>query len=131
MAYVNSPSLFSHSTGREFGIILPPEHRGEERDRPCIGLEWCRTLRAHRVGLEEFLEEWYERSAETCDIFDNISEVDKYSLTCTVCRHFEHPCCSPDKGPSMVALLKASFEHDAAAWEPSGNGGSKRHQHAL
>lgn len=110
---------------------MPPERASEHGPGPCIGLEWRTTLRAHRVGLEEFLEEWYERSAETCDIFDNISEVDKYSLTCTVCRHFEKACCSPDKGPSMVALLKASFEHDGVPWEPSGSGGPTRHQHAL
>jgi len=128
---VSSPSPFSHRTREELGFLLPPFRTGEHGPGLCIGLEWCRTIRAHRVGLEEFLEEWYERSAETCDIFDNISEVDKYCLTCTVCRHFEHPCCSPDKGPSMVALLKASFEHDGVPWEPTGNGGPKRHQHAL
>jgi hypothetical protein len=128
---VSSPSPSSHRTREELGFLLPPFRTGGLGSGLCIGLERCRALRAHRVGLEEFLEEWFERSAETCDIFDNISEVDKYSLTCTVCRHFEHPCCAPDKGPSMVALLKASFEHDAAAWEPTGNGGPKRHQHAL
>ena len=94
-------------------------------------MEQSITLRAHRVGLEQFLEEWYERSAETCDIFDNISEVDRYALTCTVCRHFEMACCSPDKGPSMVGLLKASLEHDGVAWEPTGGGGPQRHQHTL
>jgi hypothetical protein len=65
------------------------------------------------LGLEEFLEEWYDRSAESCNLFENISEVNKYSVTCTVCRHFEEKCCSPDaKGPSILSLLKASYRHD-------------------
>jgi hypothetical protein len=70
------------------------------------------------VGLEEFLEEWYDRSAETCDVFENISEVDKYCVTCTVCRHFETgKCGSPDlTGPSIVKLLKVSYRHDGLAF---------------
>jgi len=66
----------------------------------------------------EFLEEWYDRSAENCDIFVNISEVDKYSITCTVCRYFDSSgCVSPDlKGPSILDMLKASYQHDGLAW---------------
>jgi len=82
------------------------------------GLEWSRSFRAHIPGVEEFLEEWYDRSAENCDIFINISEVDKYSVTCTVCRYFESGgCSSPDlKGPSILDMLKASYQHDGLTW---------------
>jgi hypothetical protein len=66
------------------------------------------------VGVEEFLEEWYDRSAETCNLFENISKVDRYCVTCTVCSHFEKECCSPDsKGPTILSLLKASYVHDS------------------
>lgn len=113
-------------------MFLCPTHRGGHGLAGFVGLEWSRSLRAHRFGLEEFLEEWYERSAETCDIFENISEVDKYSLTCTVCRQFEKECCSPDfKGPSIISLLKATYKHDEMPWQPVAKGGSKRHQHCL
>ena len=71
------------------------------------------------MGLEELLEEWYDRSAENCNLFENISEVDKYSVTCTECRHFEEECCSPSsKGPSILSLLKASYRHDGLAIAP-------------
>lgn len=77
------------------------------------GLGWSRSFRAHKPVLEEFLEDWYDRSAETCNRFENISEVDKYCVTCTVCRHFEGWCVESDlKGPSILSLLKASYEHD-------------------
>ena len=80
------------------------------------GLGWSRSFRPHRPQLEEFLEDWYDRSAETCDLFQNISEVDKYSLTCTVCRRFdEGGCGSPDlKGPSIIRLLKVAYQHDSS-----------------
>ncbi len=86
-----------------------------DRIKPGVfnGLECPRSFRAHRVGMEEFLEEWYDRSAENCNIFENISEVDRYCVTCTVCRHFEKECCSLDfKGPVILNLLKASYHHD-------------------
>lgn len=127
-------SLF-HSNLRirgEFGFFICRGHRWEHGVEGGIGFEWARSLRAHRVGLEEFLEEWYEQSAETCDVFDNISEVDKYSLTCTVCRYFEHECCYVEgKGPSIVKLLKATYQHDDASWQPSDDDGAKRHQHCI
>jgi len=72
-----------------------------------------RGFRAHWPLLEEFLEEWYDRSAETCDMFVNISEVDKYCVTCTVCRHFDACGATDLKGPSMLALLKITYKHDS------------------
>ncbi|MGB2798715.1 MAG: hypothetical protein WBC82_02555 [Dehalococcoidia bacterium] len=129
---MSSPSRSSRRIKEEFGLFLCPTHRGEHGLAGFIGLEWSRSLRAHRVGLEEFLEEWYERSAETCDVFDNISEVDKYCVVCTVCRHFEKECCSPDqKGPSILSLIKATYKHDSIPWQPVANEGAKRHQHCL
>ena len=108
-------SLF-RSRGRirdEFGVSLSPLPRGDRWLGGFNGLGWSRSLRAHRVGLEEFLEDWYDRSAETCTLFESISEVDKYCLTCTVCRHFEEECCSLDfKGPIIISLLKACYNHD-------------------
>lgn len=127
-------SLF-HSNRKireEFGLFLCLGHRVEHVIWGCIGFEWTSRLRAHRVGLEEFLEEWYERSAETCDIFDNISEVDKYSLTCIVCRYFEKECCYVEgKGPSIVKLLKATYQHDDTPWQPLTEDGAMRHQHCI
>ena|GEM_PF-1269447 len=129
---MSSPSRSSLRITEEFGLFLCPTHRGEHGLAGFIGLEWTRSMRAHRVGLEEFLEEWYDQSAETCDIFDNISEVDKYSLTCTVCRYFEKECCYVEgKGPSIVKLLKATYQHDDAPWQPISGDGDKRHQHCL
>ena len=82
------------------------------------GLHQSRSFRAHIPGVQEFLEEWYDRSAENCDLFLNISEVDKYSVTCTVCRYFDSGgCASPDvKGPSIIELLKVSYQHDSLVW---------------
>jgi hypothetical protein len=92
----------------EFGISLSPPYRERLDQVGLNGLERRRSFRAHRVGVEEFLEEWYDRSAESCNLFDNIS------VTCTVCRHFEKECCSPDaKGPTILSLLKASYMHDS------------------
>ena len=87
----------------------------ERHDRGGFnGLEWSASFRLHRVGIEEFLEEWYDRSAESCDLFDNVSDVDKYSVTCTVCGRFQTECCSPDStGPSIISLLKACHSHDS------------------
>jgi hypothetical protein len=97
----------------EFSLSLSLPHLGRQGSGGFSGLEWAGRLRAHRVGIEEFLEEWYDRSAEACDVFDNISEVDKYCVTCTVCRHFETECCADLKGPSILSMLKASYVHDA------------------
>lgn len=82
------------------------------------GLQWSRGFRPHIPGVVEFLEEWYDRTAESCDLFVNISEVDKYSVTCTVCRYFDSGgCASPEtKGPSIIDLLKTSYQHDGLAW---------------
>ena len=63
--------------------------------------------------LSDLLDDYWERSAEACDRFENVSEVDKYSVACTVCSYFEEECCSPNfVGPSLVKLLKASYKHD-------------------
>lgn len=68
--------------------------------------------------LADLLDDYWERSAERCDLFENISEVDKYCITCTVCRYFEQECCSPEfVGPSLVKLLKASYRHDGLSWQ--------------
>lgn len=83
------------------------------------GLGWSRSFRGHKPQLAEFLEEWYDRSAESCNLFENISEVDKYSLTCTVCRHFESGGCGSTelKGPGILAMLKVAYKHDGLAWQ--------------
>ena len=81
------------------------------------GLEWSKSFRAHGPILADLLDDYWERTAETCNRFENISKVDKYSIICTVCLHFEEKCCSPDfVGPSMVKLLKASYKHDGLTW---------------
>jgi hypothetical protein len=74
-----------------------------------------RSFRAHYPQIAEILEEWFDRSAETCDLFVNISEVNKYSVTCTVCHHFDTGgCVSTDiKGPSILKLLDAAKVHDS------------------
>jgi hypothetical protein len=114
---VSSPFRCGHSAGNESGLSLPPHRREGHPSGVFSGLEPCRGLRAHRVGVGEFLEEWYDRSAESCDIFDNISEVDKYSVTCTVCRHFEKECGSLElKGPGILDMLKATYHHDGHTW---------------
>lgn len=100
-----------------FHLFMPLLHCGCDRSGGFSGLHCSRGFRAHRVGMEEFLEEWYDRSAESCDLFDNISEVDKYTVSCTVCRHFEEDYCASDsKGPNILGLLKASYIHDGLAW---------------
>jgi hypothetical protein len=98
--------------------LLSLPHGSWHRPGGFNGLRQSKSFRAHRMGLEEFLEEWYDRSAESCDLFENISEVDKYSVTCTVCSRFEEERCSPgSEGPSILSLLKASYKHDSVAWQ--------------
>ena len=74
-----------------------------------------RTFRAHYPQIAEILEDWFDRSAENCDLFVNISEVNKYSVTCTVCNRFEAgDCASTDlRGPSIIKLLDAAKVHDS------------------
>jgi hypothetical protein len=74
-----------------------------------------RSFRAHFPQTAEVLEEWYDRSAENCDLFINISDVNKYSVTCTVCGHFDSSGCdSTDlKGPSILKLLQNTYQHDS------------------
>jgi hypothetical protein len=74
-----------------------------------------RSFRGHFPQTSEVLEEWYDRSAENCDLFVNISEVNKYSVTCTVCGHFDSSGCdSTDlKGPSILKLLQNTYKHDS------------------
>ena len=98
--------------------MLSLPHGSWHRPGGFNGLRQSKSFRAHRVGLEEFLEEWYDRSAESCNLFENISEVDKYSVTCTVCSYFkENYCASESKGPTILGLLKASYLHDGMAWQ--------------
>jgi len=70
-----------------------------------------RSFRNHFPQTSDLLEDWFDRSAENCDRFINISEIDKYSITCTVCSSFEAGCSSPE-GPSIVRLLEATRVHD-------------------
>jgi len=82
------------------------------------GLQWSKSFRAHWPMLSDLLDDYWERSAEACDRFENVSEVDKYSVACTVCSYFEEECCSPNfVGPSVVKLLKASYKHDGLTWQ--------------
>lgn len=73
------------------------------------------SFRDHYPQIAEILEDLYDRSAEVCDIFVNISEVDNYSVTCTVCRHFDSTgCASSDfKVPSIIRLLENAKKHDS------------------
>lgn len=86
------------------------------RDLTSFGFLGSKALRTHFPQTAEFLEEWYDRSAETCDLFVNISEVDKYCVTCTVCSHFNSDgCISTDlKGPSIKKLLEVALRHDSS-----------------
>jgi hypothetical protein len=74
-----------------------------------------RSFRAHYPQIAEILEEWFDRSAEECDLFVNVSEANKYSVTCTVCSRFDTgDCASTDfKGPSIFKLLDAAKAHDS------------------
>lgn len=129
---MSSPSRFSPRRGDWCGLPLAPSHRWRHGPGAFDCPGWSRRLRAHNIGLEEFLEEWYDRSAETCDLFENISQVDRYSVTCTVCREFEKECCSPDlKGPVILTLLRATVEHDGAAWLPPPDGDAAAHHHCV
>ena len=79
----------------------------------AFGFFGSRGLRGHFPQLAEFLEDWYDRSAEQCDLFVNISEVDKYSITCTVCGDFNSTGCgSSDKGPNIMKMLDVAYKHD-------------------
>ena len=81
-----------------------------------FGFFSSRGSRAHYPEIAEVLEEWYDRSAENCDLFVNISEVNKYSMTCTVCCHFDSKGCgSTDdlKGPGIIKLLQNAYKHDS------------------
>jgi hypothetical protein len=113
MACVSSPFHSSHRIRDEFGAFFSLPHRRGYGLGGFNGLGWSRSLRGHRVGLEEFLEEWYDRSAEACNLFVNISEVDKYCVACTVCQYFEKECCSTDpKGSSILSMVNAAYHHD-------------------
>ena len=90
-------------------IYLQPENTAS------FGLLSSRSFRTHYPEVAEVLEEWYDRSAENCDLFVNISQIDKYSVTCTVCRHFDSSgCVSTDlKGPGIIELLQRAYKHDS------------------
>ncbi len=80
-----------------------------------FGLLGTGNSRAHYPEIAEVLEEWYDRSADKCDLFINVSKVNEYSITCTVCRHFDTTGCgSTDlQGPSILKLLDAAIKHDS------------------
>ena len=80
-----------------------------------FGFFSSRGFRAHYPQIAEMLEELYDRSAENCDLFINISEVNKYSVTCTVCRNFDSAGCGPAdlKGPNIINLLQNACKHDS------------------
>ncbi len=90
-------------------IYLPPD------DPAGFGFLSTRSFRDHFPQTAEILEELFDRSAENCDLFVNISEVNKYSVTCTVCRHFDSSGCgSTDlKGSGIIKLLQNSYKHDS------------------
>ena len=72
----------------------------------------------HYIMVEDFLEEWYDRSAEDCDLFENISQVNKYTRSCTECRYFESGCGVEDrKGPNIIRLLQTVYRHDGLIWD--------------
>ena len=79
-----------------------------------IGLEHSRGFRAHQglVSEEEYLEEMYDRTAEVCSLFDNISEVDKYVTSCVVCASFETCGSHEGEGHSIIDMLKIAYKHD-------------------
>lgn len=83
-------------------------------DPAAFGLFGTRNSRAHYPEIAEMLEEWYDRSAEKCDLFINVSKVNEYSVTCTVCGHFDTTGCgSTDlQGPSIIKLLDVARVHD-------------------
>jgi len=86
------------------------------RDFSGFGFLGSRSLKAHYPQIAELLEDWYDRSAENCDLFVNISEVDKYSVTCTVCSRFESQGCGSGdlKGPNITKLLQIAYKHDSS-----------------
>jgi hypothetical protein len=90
-------------------IYLPLNHSTR------LGFFSSTGFRAHYPQIAEMLEELYDRSAENCDLFVNISEVNKYSVTCTVCRNFDGTGCgSADfKGPNIINLLQTACKHDS------------------
>jgi len=72
-----------------------------------FGFPRFRTLRGHYPPIAEIIEELYDRSAESCNLFVNISEADEYSVTCTVYRHFDGIGCgsSDVRVPTIIRLL--------------------------
>lgn len=80
-----------------------------------VGLFGTRACRKHYPQVDEILEELFDRSAQNCDKFIKMSEVNKYSVTCTLCRHFNTPTCtSPElKEPSIIRLLEYARRHDS------------------
>ncbi len=82
---------------------------------PDAGFPWSRRLRLHFPELAELLDDWYDRAAENCDQFLNISEVDRYSVTCTVCRHFDASGCisAGTTTADIIALLNRARQHDS------------------
>jgi hypothetical protein len=74
-----------------------------------------RNFRAHFPEISEVLEELFDRLAENCDLFVNVNEINKYSVTCTLCQRFDTgDCTSTDlKGPSIIKLLDVARVHDS------------------
>lgn len=91
----------------------PCTHSPSDIPASFAWLGW-RRLRLHYPEIAEVLEEWYDRAAENCTQFVNISEVNKYSVTCTVCRHFDTTGCSAQdaSGVDIIGLLRKAYEHD-------------------
>ncbi len=100
--------------------VSSPSARQPQYCGPLLPVPWSagpfgsRRLRLHFPEVTELLEDWYDRAAENCDRFVNISEVDKYSVTCTVCRHFDAGgCISSEAAPDIIALLHRARQHDS------------------
>ena len=84
------------------------------------GIGWSRSLRHHGPIMSDLLEDLYDRTAEECALFDNVSEVNKYSISCTECLHFSAGCVAPeDQVPGIASMLRIAYEHDGQAWDSS------------
>ncbi len=99
--------FFASPLGRAFYTYSPSDIPSSP-----AWLGW-RRLRLHYPEIAELLEELYDKAAESCDQFVNVSEVNKYSTTCTVCRHFSTAGCNAQgTAVDIIKLLQNAYQHD-------------------